>query len=356
MKVAICAGCQKALIGPYISALGKRWHRHCFRCQHCGQLITEQGFTIQGGKSYHANCHKLAFGIKCAVCEKFIEGAYIKDFWGNTYCAHHRDDPNYICYACNRPINRTLAQGYVRYPDGRVMCDVCRATAVDDNQRAAQVLAEVQKRMRRYDLDTDTVTIPLQMISVTTMNQQGITVSAARLQGLTQTRTVTRNGSMQRQVKAVTVLRGLPQEQFAGVLAHELGHVWLFVQEIDKLPRDLEEGLCNLFAYLLHQEKTTPDARYCIHLLENNPDSVYGDGFRRAKGLYENKGLPWLLNAVRAQRDWPALDTSTNQRPYTLVAELSLDAMPAPDWSELTLQAPSARPAPSLNELEKPEW
>jgi hypothetical protein len=312
---------------------------------------------VKESKPYHANCHKLAFGKKCVVCEKFIEGAYIKDFWGNAYCAHHRDDSNFICYACNRPINRSLARGYVRYPDGRVMCDVCRTTAVDDDQRAAQILAEVQKRMREYNLDTDTVTIPLEMTSVTTMNQQGITVSAARLQGLTQTHTLTHNGNVQRQVKAVTVLRGLPQEQFAGVLTHELGHVWLFMQGVDNLPQDLEEGLCNLFAYLLHQENTTPEARYCIHLLENNLDPIYGDGFRRAKGLYESKGLPELLNVVRATGGWPN-DTAIplKERPHKLIAELSLNDMPAPDWSELTLDTASSRVTPSLNELEKLEW
>ena len=75
----------------------------------------------------------------------------------------------------------------------------------------------------------------------------------------------------------------LPREQSEGVLAHELGHVQLFVRCLDGLAYDLEEGLCNLSAYLLHQEKSISEARCCIRLLEEAPAFIWGESFRCAR-------------------------------------------------------------------------
>jgi len=167
-------------------------------------------------------------------------------------------------------------------------------------------MRQVQTRMARYDLDTRRAAIPLEMVPLTRLTADGMAGPLARLQGQTLKQVATRDGQeVARTIEAVLVLGGLPPVYLENVLAHELGHVWLFIERIDDLPEDLEEGLCNLFAYLLHQEQTSPEARHCMQLLDENPDPIYGDGFRRARAIYEQRGLPALLRGVARYRRWP---------------------------------------------------
>jgi hypothetical protein len=332
----VCARCGRWITGYYVQALGRNWHPDCFRCAACGNPIEGQyaehdgklyhphchqerfglrcaacGSFIDGqyveyeGRPYHPDCHKQWFGKRCAVCGEYIEGQYIQTFWGEAYCARHATEyPE--CYVCQRPVCQRLTGGGKQYQDGRVVCMLCRKQAVDDQKQARRIMQQVQARMARYSLDTCQVSIPLEMVQLTRLTAEGISGPMARLQGQTIKQIQTRDGQeVARIIEALYVLGGLPPTYLENVLAHELGHVWLFMQHIDDLPEDLEEGLCNLFAYLLHQEQTSPEARHCMHLLEENPDLVYGDGFRRARAIYEQRGLPALLRGVAQHRRWP---------------------------------------------------
>lgn len=332
----VCAGCSRRITGYYIQALGRDWHPACFRCAACSNPIEGQygehngaayhphcyqerfglrcavcGGFIEGqyvqheDHPYHPDCHKQRFGKRCAVCGEYIEGQYIQTFWGEFYCARHSTQyPE--CYVCQRPVCHRLTDGGKKYQDGRVVCMLCRRQAVDEQAQAREIMRQVQARMARYDLDTRRVSIPLEMVPLTRLTADGIAGPMARLQGQTIKQIQTYDGEeFKRTIEALYVLGGLPPAYLENVLAHELGHVWLFMQRIDDLPEDLEEGLCNLFAYLLHQEQTSLEARHCIRLLEENPDPVYGDGFRRARVIYEQRGLPALLHGVAQYRRWP---------------------------------------------------
>ncbi len=337
MTVSLCASCRKAITGSYVEALDQVWHPDCFVCARCGRSFGAQAFHVKDGRPYHADCYKEAFGLRCAacgafieeryviqdslpyhpqchrdrfgmrcaVCGEYIESQYIRDFWGDTYCVRHQTEYS-VCYVCQRPVCRRLTGGGVRYNDGRVLCRPCRDQAVDDPAQAQQILHQVQERMAHYGLDTRAVNVPLAMVALSKLVQDKDDPAQARLRGQTQTQIQTQNGQeVERHIEVVYTLGGLPPEYLESVLAHELGHVWLFMQYVEGLPQDLEEGLCNLFAYLLHQEKSSPEARHCIHLLEENPDPLYGEGFRRVRAIYERRGLPALLRGVMQHRRWP---------------------------------------------------
>ena len=73
-----CLGCGKGgWTGHSFTALGGKWHDHCWRCAGCLQLL--QG-TYNIGKAdnlpYHPNCFMAAFGKRCAVCKGLLEGSY----------------------------------------------------------------------------------------------------------------------------------------------------------------------------------------------------------------------------------------------------------------------------------------
>eukprot|EP00918_Siedleckia_nematoides_P072709 GHVU01158684.1.p1 GENE.GHVU01158684.1~~GHVU01158684.1.p1 ORF type:complete len:614 (+),score=70.55 GHVU01158684.1:129-1970(+) len=55
-------------------------------------------------------------------------------------------------------------------------------------------------------------------------------------------------GANERYVKRIAVIRGLPRSLFVAHLCHEYIHALLFLSEAPPLPRDVEEGLCNVVA------------------------------------------------------------------------------------------------------------
>lgn len=158
----VCAGCGRAIRGSYVTALGRAWHRHCFRCASCGRAIEEQSFFERDGQPYHTacyherfaprcaacgrpiageytialgrhwhpehftchrcrqplerrsyyereghayceDCYNKLFGVRCALCGAYVKGSYIAGGWGNTYCARHEGEVS-RCFSCGRPI------------------------------------------------------------------------------------------------------------------------------------------------------------------------------------------------------------------------------------------------------------
>lgn len=51
-----CAGCGKPIMGKYIVAANKSYHPDCCRCAGCGQPFGPEGFFEDGGKLWHLNC------------------------------------------------------------------------------------------------------------------------------------------------------------------------------------------------------------------------------------------------------------------------------------------------------------
>ena len=106
--------------------------------------------------------------------------------------------------------------------------------------------------------------------------------------------------------RAFAILHGLPKTLFEGVAMHELGHVWLIAHGVQGLPAWGEEGFCELLAYRYFQHLNTPVARYHVSSIEKNPDSIYGDGFRRVHALAEKYSFPRLLTILNTTKNgWP---------------------------------------------------
>ena len=87
----------------------------------------------------------------------------------------------------------------------------------------------------------------------------------------------------------IYIFNQMPKIQFAGVLAHELLHVWQNEKGIS-LPPPLTEGFCNLGSYVVYKSIGNELAIRMIKNLENDPSSVYGDGFRKVFEVYKREG------------------------------------------------------------------
>ncbi len=327
-----CAACNQVITGAYTTALGKTWHPEHFVCARCKQPFSGKKFYERDGKAYCEQDYQELFGLRCAAggeligkrpyyekdgkayCEdhywerfgkrcaiggEILKGAYVVNGWGDTYCSTHACGL-LECYSCHRPICERLTDGGVRYADGRTMCNRCRRTAIDTAAQGQPVLLQVRRTLAGLGLDLGQVETPLRLVDQVELNRRSTKPYSKQPAGMASHTTTTVNGRVvERKVEAILILHGLPQEHFAAIAAHELGHSYLFVNAFPDLEPVVEEGLCELAEYLWLQRQHTPEAAYRLKLLMGNDDPIYGRGFRAALRAYEQKGLSAVLKSVR---------------------------------------------------------
>lgn len=91
-------------------------------------------------------------------------------------------------------------------------------------------------------------------------------------------------------IRGIEVVRGLCPVEFQGVVAHELGHVWVATRRLT-WPRWIEEGFCETLAYRFYRDLATPESLALARRIEENPDPLYGAGFRFVSERLGSAGL-----------------------------------------------------------------
>lgn len=186
------------------------------------------------------------------------------------------------------------------------MCNHCRKTAIDQPRQGQPILARVIQGLEQQGLEFDQKTFMLRLTSRLELKQLSTKNYAHDPTGMARTQLTTQNNRVvKREVQEILILYGLPQDHFAAIAAHELGHVWLFLHEYPELVPDVKEGFCELCAYLWLQTLKTPDAMYRLHLMEQNDDPVYGRGFQMALASFKHNKLNGLTRALQAQGRFP---------------------------------------------------
>jgi len=59
---SICAGCNKAISGRVVAALGKKFHPEHFTCAFCMSTLASNAYHENGGKAYCKGCYGKLFG------------------------------------------------------------------------------------------------------------------------------------------------------------------------------------------------------------------------------------------------------------------------------------------------------
>ncbi|EJD07623.1 RhoGAP-domain-containing protein [Fomitiporia mediterranea MF3/22] len=77
----ICAACSLPLEGAFVRALGNVWHLPCFKCRDCDAVVASKFFPIEGpdGKQQPL-CERDYFrrlNLICAKCDQALRGSYI---------------------------------------------------------------------------------------------------------------------------------------------------------------------------------------------------------------------------------------------------------------------------------------
>lgn len=253
-----CAGCGHAIRGPRLEALDRLWHPEHFRCSACADSLPNR---------FKVSAH------------------------GEPFCASHAE-AEVLCSCCEHVIPRP------RRPVAGTLCGPCHAEAVREDAVAAALLVHIQGYLRQAGLPWWPQTFPLRLVEQSALRR---TFPTPGLEGRIATVQRQTDGRTERYVPEIIALRGLPATQLGSVLAHELGHAWVFHQGIPNLPTQTEEGFCELCAHLWLDYLATPTARHLQSRLAANPNPIYGDGFRQVFAIHQSRGLAGTLDWLRRQ-------------------------------------------------------
>ncbi len=247
----------------------------------------------------------------CAVCGKLmLVGRFNMDLWGNAYCEKHRHELPF-CKVCGRIVCKRLTNGGVTYTDGRIVCNICRQTAVDTGEQAKPIVKGVARWLSDRGIRFNGLVLNVNLEAAHELERHGAERSSptgpwqGQRLGYIVKATAFHNGKRQRKIKGITVLSGMTQELFEGTVVHELGHAWLYLAHVDGLEPWAEEGFCNLLSYILHKERQTEEACHWVKALEMNPDPIYGEGFRRVRAIFKKHGFGKALNYTYRHKRFP---------------------------------------------------
>lgn len=356
LGTARCHTCHELItFGQYVTSQNKMFHKDCFRCVACHNVITGQ-VRFHEEQPYHPTCAKELFNPHCTLCNGVIEGTYARHpfFSKEIYCYEHStaSPPLKTCYCCGRkePLPVSRREGFIALPDGRTLCPHCSETIIMDSSEASDIYQHIVTFMQdslHMPIPPDMRAVPILAVdsqainenrakstignhtsdSSTTPTTRGLTLSTVGTvrhfnRDLSFLRPVPGSSNQYfvtnpyaflqqqqqifrieevRDVTAVLVLYGLPRDLFASILAHEATHVWLKLTKTIPydLPPEVEEGLCQLIAYkyLLHLDeeiKKNNDKNKSSKSTANESDGV-GDESDVAFYRYQIEEDPSLI-------------------------------------------------------------
>ncbi|KAF5383736.1 hypothetical protein D9615_003521 [Tricholomella constricta] len=81
LNLTTCSACGKAMQGPFVRALGTVFHLNCFKCMDCGDVVASKFFPIEGPDGrQNPLCERDYFrrlNLICAKCNMALRGSYI---------------------------------------------------------------------------------------------------------------------------------------------------------------------------------------------------------------------------------------------------------------------------------------
>lgn len=129
--MATCAGCGEEIVsGKILTALGKKWHPQCFKCDECGNPITGGSFSIREDMPICSSCaNKLTggggdddddgpTGKDCGKCGEPLTGAAVQGLTGGYW---HPEC--FTCFDCGDVIDGS--KGFIKDKDGQPLHGSC---------------------------------------------------------------------------------------------------------------------------------------------------------------------------------------------------------------------------------------
>jgi len=271
------------------------------QCQRCG--VPSLSALEQGGMTWCRDCYNEA--PTCHSCGDVLgRKSFSLDRWPDRrFCMECTHDAE-KCDFCAQPVS---GDGFT-YPDGRVSCDECRATAVTDIAVALELEIQARQWMgkRLRWAMRPSPECPFHLVGADEIAEiQGKAFVATpgfdqRERGLFSVRTTTYRKGVEfmgdKHEFGIYLETGLPRAEAYGTAVHELVHLWQF-DNYPKKPvhRQYMEGLACWAQY--HALLDAGQSAHAERLLAN-PDPIYGGGLRMIKQMEDSVGFDALPGAV----------------------------------------------------------
>lgn len=303
-----CDSCGKRIRGNYVKANDRSYcNNACYEktlpvCAACGKRCTG-GHFVKDDKSY---CSRECLSVtlpSCHLCNKrFQQGVIVKEPIGGdkVFCPECARLPK--CFSCSMPDN------CLKLDDGRDICRECNRTGVFKPELAERIFRQVRERLRNelglateHDIRfmlTDAATLEKNSTHYAPGQELGLFKYNYTLRSVTETRYTLTRGRQEstREYKTderyvIMVLYGIPENKFVEVAAHELGHDWMqaYYPEIEDLK--IKEGWAE---YVASQANILYGREDMNRRMEQNPDPIYGEGYRFIRDYIERHGFDGL--------------------------------------------------------------
>jgi hypothetical protein len=304
-----CAQCGEPLNGKYVKEGDEYYHAQCYverfapRCDHCGEPIVGNYIDIDD-RVYHDTCYQHNFAPVCKVTGERIMGTVLQNDWGETISEANRHKV-LDCSSCGR---FAVLDHSLRLPDGRIVCSTCRQTAVRDAGRGRALLQRTARMLEEAGVP---LLVPIHEIELKLVDKDRLAPLAARIgsgdsYGICKYGFESRKNEIVSESYTIYILSHLSEEAFIGVAAHELFHVWQHAGRADGPSGKWLEGGANLAMYVVLSQLTGPYAEYRRDKLFDDPDPVYGDGFRMVYETYRKGGMERVLKTSLRRNPRPA--------------------------------------------------
>ncbi|KAJ9703356.1 hypothetical protein PVL29_004938 [Vitis rotundifolia] len=366
----ICARCNLEIGHErHLRRMGAVWHPECFRCHACGLRIFDLEFSVSGNRPYHESCYKDQNHPRCNVCKNFIpsnaagETEYrAHPFWMQAYCPSHEHDGTPRCCSCERTEVRDISIRYLSLDDGRKLCLECLGSAIMDTLECQPLYLEIQEFYEGLNMKVEQQ-IPLLLVERQALNEamegeksghhllpetRGLCLSEEQTVSTISRRPRISTGYRiinmmtepcrlvrRCEVTAILILYGLPRLLTGTILAHEMMHAWLKLKGYRNLSQDVEEGICQVLAYMwlesqIHSSSgnnvssastsssssstSEKGARsqfekklgeFFKDQIETDSSPAYGDGFRAGNQAVQKYGLKSTLDHIRLTGSFP---------------------------------------------------
>ncbi len=322
-----CGHCGKVIREAQFVRFDKRnYHLECYRryvqprCDFCQKPI--EGECVQYERRvYHRDCFQNHVAPRCALCGGVIEGKLLKDFWGNSYHPRH-ENREAQCDYCKRFISSSLTGGGKTLKDGRRICNLCLRSVVQDGRQARELLQQVARDLHRHGIFVDLSRCGFSLIDRERLSRiSGQQRNRIEETGFTHyqsvkrlvTKSVTRGMSSDVVVDKrhssvkidIYVLTVMPEMHFISTAAHEIMHVWQYLNAPLENDKALCEGSCNYASYLILREYCDETARFLIESFFKSKNRYYGQGFRHIHRYVERHGIKSWLSHLRKSSHLP---------------------------------------------------
>ncbi|WP_326852962.1 protein DA1 [Actinocrinis sp.] len=215
---------------------------------------------------------------RCFFCGRGLFGRYCVSALGVPFCEAHQDIA--ACRFCGAPADAAEPTAE--------LCAFCVRDAVLTRTDSAREIPGIRDEMHRLDLRLN-VPVRVRLADRAQMAQRGGHQNTA---GLTE--------YVADHVVSITIVKGLVRRQFGATVVHECMHAWLVQNAFPPLSDRICEGLCQAMAYrYLREHRGEPRAKLLMERLRDDPDPIYGDGFRMIRDSAVKNGFSTVVDTVR---------------------------------------------------------